>query len=82
MSDTQEVWTKEDSAAAVEQGWDVFDASVDGKIVPVIERCDEAGVFADDYEALEFVQKQATEGSLLAAKALRLDHELNAGSAS
>jgi hypothetical protein len=72
-----EVWTEEDSAEAQKQGWDLFEASSDGKVVSLIERCDEQKVFADDDAALAFVQQQAAEGSAIAAKALRLDHELN-----
>lgn len=73
-----EIWTSEDSQAAHPQGWDVFEASVDGKIVLLIERCDEMDAFEDDFKAVEFVKQQAAAGNLLAAKALRLDHECGA----
>jgi len=73
-----EAWTKEDSMAVKSQGWDLFEASVEGKIVPLIERCDDMSTFEDDYEALEFVKRQAAAGDQLASKALRLDHECKA----
>lgn len=70
-----EAWTKEDSVTAQSQGWDLFEASVEGKIVSLIERCDEMDTFEDDDKALEFVKQQAAAGDQLATKALRLDHE-------
>lgn len=73
-----DIWTSEDSQAAHPQGWDVFEASVDGKIVLLIERCDEMDIFKDDFKAVEFVKQQAAAGNLLAVKALRLDHECGA----
>ena len=71
-----EVWSKEDSAAAQAHGWDLFQAQVDGKLVLLIERCDDSATFADDDKAVEFVRAQATNGDPVAAKALRLDHEI------
>lgn len=73
-----EVWTKKGSRAAQSQGWDLFAASVEGKIVSLIERCDEMETFEDDDKALDFVKQQAAAGNQVAAKALRLDHECGA----
>ncbi|MBP8694571.1 MAG: hypothetical protein KBH35_03080 [Bifidobacterium sp.] len=72
-----EVWSKEDSAAAQAHGWDLFQAQVDGKLVLLIERCDDSATFADDDKAVEFVRAQASSGDPVAAKALRLDHEIS-----
>ncbi len=72
-----EVWTKEDSAAAQAHGWDLFQAQEDGKLVLLIERCDDSATFADDDKAVEFVRAQASSGDPVAAKALRLDHEIS-----
>ena len=73
-----EAWTNENSVAAQSQGWDLFEVSVEGKIVSLIERCDEMDIFEDDDKAFEFVKQQAASGVQLAAKALRLDHECSA----
>ncbi len=78
LADVADAWTKEDSQAAQLQGWDLFEASAEGKIVSLIERCDEMGTFEDDDKALEFVKQQAAAGNPMAAKALRLDHECSA----
>ena len=77
FEEAPEVWSKEDAAAAQAHGWDLFQAVVDGKFVLLIERCDESGVFADDDKAVEFVRAQAASGDPVAAKALRLDHEIS-----
>lgn len=69
-------WTAEDSAIAQSQGWDLFKASCGGLIVLLIERCDDREIFADDDQAIEHVRARAAEGDEVAAKALRLDHEL------
>ncbi len=71
-----ETWTREDSESAVLQGWDVFQASLNGQQVPLIERCDDLAIFEDDMEALKFVKNLAANGDLLAKKALRLDYEV------
>jgi len=69
-------WSKEDSAAAQEQGWDLFATSSEGKGVSSIQRHDEAELFESDNQAVEFVRAQAAAGNPLAIKALRLDNEL------
>lgn len=71
-----ENWTAEDSATAQSQGWDLFEASCGGKIVLLIERCDDSDIFDSDDQAIDHVCARAAEGDELAAKALRLDHEL------
>lgn len=78
LPESGEGWTKEDSKAAQSEGWDLFEASVEGNIVLLIERCDEKDTFEDDVEAIEFVKQQAVAGNSLAAKALRLDYECGA----
>ena len=77
FEEAPEVWTKEDAAAAQAYGWDLFQAQVDGKLILLIERCDDSATFADDDKAVEFVRAQACSGDPVAAKALRLDHEIS-----
>lgn len=72
----QKLWTHIDSLDAVKQGWDMFETLFPECKVPVlvIQRDDEANVFADDVEAFQFVVKQAASGNYLALKALNLNH--------
>lgn len=62
-------WTKEDSAAAREQGWDVFDCYEDGKFEKVIQ-C-HGDVMRTDESARLFVQHRAKNNDQLCLKALR-----------
>lgn len=65
-------WSAEDSAAAMKQGWDVFEIDGNGEKL-AIQRCDDSGVFKEDLAAVAFVKRQAAQGDALAAKAVRLD---------
>lgn len=70
-------WTGEDSVAASEQGWDIFESS--GDVVELqLQRNDEMGIFASDDEAALFVKTRAAEGDPLAQKAIA--HLLQSGS--
>lgn len=62
-------WTKDDSAAAYAEGWDIFDSDERGL---EIERVDELGVFGSDQEAVEFVSVRADYGSPLHVKAMAI----------
>lgn len=64
---TGKEWTAADSAAAVAEGWDVFETS-EGYYE--IERDDDAGILADDDAAVLLVVNRAAEGSELHIKAL------------
>lgn len=63
-------WSASDSAAAVQQGWDMFEVSAD-RTYFAIQRCDESGAFADDEEAVFFVYRQALQGSELHRRAIK-----------
>ncbi len=60
------VWTPADSAAAVQEGWDVFDC--DGEMQ--VQRCDEQEILPDDDAAWKLVAEGTRRGSPLHAKAL------------
>lgn len=49
-------WTKQDSARAIKEGWEVFNDSLDR---PEIKKYDETTPFEYDENALEFVLRQA-----------------------
>lgn len=71
-------WSDEESAAASEEGWDLFDVNGTGNFE--IERIDDQDTFAGDEEALFFVRMKVTLGSALHGKALAI-HETYAVSA-
>ena len=50
------VWTESDTAAAFDEGWNLFDNDV----VQEIQRDDEAGVFSSDEDAIGFVKKSTS----------------------
>lgn len=60
------VWTPADSAAAVQEGWDVFNC--DGEMQ--VQRCDEHEILPDDDAAWKLVAEGTRRGSPLHAKAL------------
>lgn len=60
-------WTKEDSAAAVADGWDVF--HVDSSYHD-IQKSDEADQFGEDTHAIAHVFYMASAGSELHRKAI------------
>lgn len=64
----REDWTREDSARALAQGWDVFDTGDRLEI----ERDDEAAIFEGDEQAIAFVEARAASGDALAIKALEV----------
>lgn len=59
-------WTREDSAAATREGWDVFETSRGAEI----QRADDVGIFKSDAAAREHVRARASEGSQLHARAI------------
>jgi hypothetical protein len=63
------VWADQDSEAAQQQGWDIFET---GKPATPYElqADDDAGIFATDTEAQAYVLQNAQEGDLVANKAL------------
>jgi hypothetical protein len=63
------VWTAEDSAAALAEGWDIF--CVDGSYHD-IQRYDEADVYSEDTQAIADVVWRASAGSALHRKALAI----------
>lgn len=69
-------WTSADCQTAAKQGWNLFNLD-DSLERGEIQADDEAGRFATDDDAIEFVRQQATAGDVVAAKALKL-HELGA----
>jgi hypothetical protein len=62
-------WTRRYGRAALAQGWAVFEVNGGGV---EIERDDEAGIFADDEAAVDFVGAAALRGDKGALAALRL----------
>jgi hypothetical protein len=65
------VWTAADCAVADEQGWNLFNIdNATGRAE--IQRDDEVAVFSSDDAAIEFVQKQAKGGDVVATKALQI----------
>lgn len=73
-----EDWTAEDCWRACDEGWCLFDC--DGRGVREIQRDDEAGIFADDAEAIGHVMRRAREGSWLHRRALRIDRQAHPNS--
>ncbi len=70
------LWTADNSLESSALGWDMFVTQLPGCESPVllIRRDDDAGIFADDMEAFQFVVQQAASGNHLALKALNLNH--------
>ena len=66
-------WDMEDSAAAMREGWDVFDSSDYGM---QIERADELALFGSDDDAIQHVRSMASCGEQMHVKALRI-HDTN-----
>lgn len=54
-------WTELFSDIAQKEGWDIFDSDHG----PEIERCDEAGIFASDQEAVDYVRSKAERGYVM-----------------
>lgn len=55
-------WTKQDSAAARAQGWDVFDIW-EGRAFSEIQKYDESTTFKSDEDARAFVSARASASS-------------------
>lgn len=74
MPKPTDLWTPEDSAKAVPQGWDMFTAAhTDGTPeVLEIEKDDDFPTFKDDTDALRWVFQRAMAGDPLAQKAVYL----------
>lgn len=70
------IWTPADSAAAVAQGYDLFETLLPECPVEVmlLQRDDDAGIFDDDDDALRHVIMRAGHGDPLALKALYLNN--------
>jgi hypothetical protein len=64
-----DVWTEQDQQQALSLGWGVFECPGIG---PRIRRYREAGVFAHDELALDYVERIAAAGNALAKKALEV----------
>ena len=80
MSDLD--WTREDSAAATAEGWDIFDNSDYGEEIERID-CPEDGsdpLFESDDAAFAFVLYHAGLGSTLHVKALVIYEQTLRGS--
>jgi|GEM_PF-3900095 hypothetical protein len=67
MSDTPR-WNREDSADAIEQGWEIFCQDEGDPFV--LSAVDEKGIFTSDDEAWKFVHAKAKAGDQLAIRAL------------
>ncbi|WP_321935546.1 hypothetical protein [Paraburkholderia sp. J8-2] len=65
-------WTVEDSKVADEQGWGLF--NIDDSGYGEIQRDMEANRFEYDEDAIDFVQRQADAGDVVATKALKIHH--------
>lgn len=66
-------WTRRDSAAAISQGWDVFDVGpIEPTIGATIQRHDEGERFDDDTQAIIYVEGRADAGDERARKAMRI----------
>jgi hypothetical protein len=66
-------WTNADSAAAVAEGWAIFERGGDGTLE--IQLDDEAAIFANDAEAQLFVADKARAGSDLHQRALTIHND-------
>lgn len=64
------LWTRSDSAAAVAEGWDIFDHPERGMEIEMIDSATEA--FDGDNDAEDFVRRKAKTGSALHRKALAI----------
>ncbi len=64
--------TRFDSKAARKQGWSIFDNDVYGTEIERIDAPDDGSepVFANDHDAIQFVQNQAANGDANAQTAL------------
>ncbi|HDR9174329.1 hypothetical protein VI03_25415 [Burkholderia vietnamiensis] len=75
MGNSKLEWTREDSAAANAEGWNLFCLDRDREILQ-LQRCDDTGAFTEDLEAIAFVMRRAEAGNPVARKALALDSTL------
>jgi hypothetical protein len=73
-------WTARDSEEAMIEGWDVFDADYYGLEIERIDTPEDGSrpAFANDVEAVRFVEARAAAGSELHAKALAIHREHDA----
>lgn len=55
-------WTKEDSALALPQGWDVYEIW-DGRLTLEIQKDDKSNIFLSDDAAREYVKRRASASS-------------------
>lgn len=67
---TEFEWTREDSAAARLQGWDIFEAH-GHKVEIQLQRLDESETFQSDVAAASYVQMMANSGDALAIRAIK-----------
>lgn len=67
-------WTREDSAAATREGWDIFDNSDHGLRIEHIDSPEDGSspAFESDQDAFEHVAARAAAGSRLHFKALAI----------
>lgn len=65
-------WTKVDEAAALDQGWNLYDCYDDGKFTKIIQRNDQSKLLETDEKARLFVKMMADKNDALALKAVRI----------
>ncbi|MGF6440087.1 hypothetical protein [Paraburkholderia youngii] len=67
------VWTPDDAKAAVNQGWDLVEIDQTGSRRQ-IQKYGDSNRFANDAQAIAFVERNAKAGDALAIKALALEY--------